>query len=271
MNRYNRVFLAGSLLVALLFVYVPEIDLWAAGLFYDQYHGFILARHQLAFVPTITKIFVVASCVLLTVNAVRMNSLGAATPIVASPRTIIFLLFSLGLGPGLFVNTILKDHWGRARPVQIKQFGGDRRFTAAFALSDQCGKNCSFVSGDAAIGYYGLAFLFIARRRRVIIALTALLSGTAIGLIRMAQGTHFLSDVIFSGVFTFLVAWLLYFLILDRQNTSKLLLGSFGTRLSKSSISSFFRLHSDPTLSGNLCGRFVRARESLDGARRRGF
>jgi membrane-associated phospholipid phosphatase len=32
----------------------------------------------------------------------------------------------------------------------------------------------------------------------------------------MAQGAHFLSDVIFSGVFTFLTGWLLYFLFLHR-------------------------------------------------------
>jgi lipid A 4'-phosphatase len=231
MNTYNRVFLAGNF-VGLVFLYVPEIDLWAAGLFYDQDYGFTLARHDLEFVPIITKIFVIVSCVMLAVNAVRINFWGAATPILVSPRTTIFLLFTLGLGPGLLVNTTLKDHWGRARPRQVTRFGGDRRFTAALVATDQCRKNCSFVSGDAAIGYYGLAFIFVARKRRGIIASAALLSGTTIGLVRMAQGAHFLSDIIFSGVFTFLIAWLLYFLILDRRKYQQIAAVGFRTHLS---------------------------------------
>jgi membrane-associated phospholipid phosphatase len=59
----------------------------------------------------------------------------------------------------------------------------------------------------------GLAFFFVTRRR-VLVASAAALAGTLIGLVRIAQGAHFLSDVIFSGVFTFLSGWLLYFLIL---------------------------------------------------------
>lgn len=42
-------------------------------------------------------------------------------------RAAIFLLISLALGPGLLVNTVFKDHWGRARPSQIVEFGGPRR------------------------------------------------------------------------------------------------------------------------------------------------
>ncbi len=246
MNKYNRIFLAASAVVGLLFLYVPEIDLWAAALFYDPYRGFDLVPHTNVpvFVRATTKMFVFASCILLILNTVRLNLFAATKPILASPRIIIFLLFTLGLGPGLLVNNILKNHWGRARPNQIRQFGGARRFTAAFVLSDQCKSNCSFVSGDASIGYYGLAFYFVARRRRRMIASSALLSGTTIGLIRMAQGAHFLSDIVFSGVFTVLVAWLLSVLILDRQNAENLLHDRVRTEISRSRISPSFLKHS---------------------------
>ncbi|HHC74355.1 MAG TPA: hypothetical protein ENK78_04730, partial [Thiothrix sp.] len=36
----------------------------------------------------------------------------------------IFILLTFVLGPGLLVNTVFKDHWGRPRPDAIQQFGG---------------------------------------------------------------------------------------------------------------------------------------------------
>ena len=69
-----------------------------------------------------------------------------------------FLLACLLLGPGLLVNTIIKDNSvGRARPVQVQEFAGEKTFTPAFAYSGQCQRNCSFVSGHAAMGFYFIA------------------------------------------------------------------------------------------------------------------
>ncbi|PWB64999.1 MAG: PAP2 family protein, partial [Deltaproteobacteria bacterium] len=36
----------------------------------------------------------------------------------------IFLLLCVIIGPGLIINGILKDHWGRPRPRQIVEFAG---------------------------------------------------------------------------------------------------------------------------------------------------
>ena len=36
----------------------------------------------------------------------------------------------------------------------------------------------------------------------------ALAFGAAVGVLRMAAGAHFFSDVVFAGVFAFLVIWL---------------------------------------------------------------
>ena len=39
-------------------------------------------------------------------------------------RAAVFLVLSLLLGPGLLVNVILKDNWGRPRPGSVVEFGG---------------------------------------------------------------------------------------------------------------------------------------------------
>jgi lipid A 4'-phosphatase len=220
MVKYFLFFLILSSILGMVFFFVPVIDLWAAAEFYHQHRGFVISNptssHALPFLPWLPETFVSAALLVLAVNVIRRYFLGKPQPLVASDRVVLFLLLTLGIGPGLLVNAVFKDHWGRARPYQVRQFGGDRRFTAAFVMSDQCPSNCSFVSGDASMGYFGLAFLFLARRRRKLILAASLLAGTLIGLVRMAQGAHFLSDVIFSGVFTFLTGWLFYFLFLHR-------------------------------------------------------
>jgi lipid A 4'-phosphatase len=226
MRSYFLLFLGLSTLLAALFFFFPVIDLWAAAQFYHPDQGFFIANTSsnkiLPFLPWAVKIFVTACWLLIGLNLVRSHYLGKKRPVVASNRVVLFLLFTLGIGPGLLVNAILKDHCGRARPFQVTEFGGNRHFTPAFVISDQCKTNCSFVSGDASLGYFGLAFFFVARRRRTLIASAAVLAGTLIGLVRMAQGAHFLSDVIFSGVFTFLAGWLLYFLILQPRLSKKI-------------------------------------------------
>lgn len=122
-----------------------------------------------------------------------------------------FLLLSLAVGPGLVVNTLFKDHWGRARPAQVIEFGGEKRFGPAFVPSDQCASNCAFPAGDPAMGFFLVSAGFLVAplwRRRAVGGAIAL--GAVIGVARMAQGAHFLSDVIASGFLVFATSWALY-------------------------------------------------------------
>lgn len=128
-----------------------------------------------------------------------------------SRAAVFYLTLVFLLGPGLLVNGGLKEHWGRARPSQITEFGGVKHYTPPLLISDQCDHNCSFVSGEASVGFAFAAFGFAAanpRMRRVGLA-AGLGLGSAFGLLRMAQGGHFLSDVFFAGLFTVALAWLL--------------------------------------------------------------
>jgi len=134
-----------------------------------------------------------------------------------SLRHVLFLVLSLGLGPGLLVNGVFKEWWGRARPSDIQHFGGEATFTPAWMITDQCATNCSFVSGHAAMGFWVIAFaLLVPRPGRRAAVVAALLFGAVVGGARIVVGGHFLSDVIFAGIMTIaLTVWLHRMLIGD--------------------------------------------------------
>ncbi len=221
MNRVHLLCLSGCTALGFLFFFVPAIDLRVAKLFYTPANRFVLNGEpgvelvQLL-LAWITGVFVTICLAVLAINNMpRLHLLRTQVPFRVPNWSIIYLLLTLALGPGLLVNGILKQHWGRARPREVVAFGGDKQFTNAFVFSDQCKSNCSFVSGEASLGFFGLAFMFVVPgRRRKTIATASLLTGLLIGLVRMGVGAHFLSDVIFAGVFTYLVSYLLYLLLI---------------------------------------------------------
>ncbi|MEI9804295.1 MAG: hypothetical protein WDN48_07260 [Pseudolabrys sp.] len=63
----------------------------------------------------------------------------------------------MALGPGLAVNVLLKDHWGRPRPIDVTQFGGMDKFVPWWDPRGACPNNCSFVSGDVAGAFWTIA------------------------------------------------------------------------------------------------------------------
>jgi lipid A 4'-phosphatase len=208
------VFPLAALVAAALFTVAPQIDPWFSGLFWRPGEGFFLAqappvRFLYRAVPVITYVVVAGGAAVILLSA-----LGLALPNGVNRRAAIFLLLALAIGPGLVANTILKDHWGRARPSQVTEFGGTEDFTPALLPSRACARNCSFVSGHAALGFFLVSFAFLAppRRRRFALA-AALGAGGLIGLARIVQGGHFLSDVVFAGFLVTAISWLLHRLI----------------------------------------------------------
>jgi lipid A 4'-phosphatase len=126
----------------------------------------------------------------------------------------IFLALVLITGPGLIANTVLKDNWARPRPLHVVEFGGPDRFTPVLERSGACERNCSFVSGEASATFaLGFAFALLARRRRAEIMAAGIAAGSLAGLVRMGEGGHFLSDVVFAGVFMALDVALMYWLV----------------------------------------------------------
>jgi membrane-associated PAP2 superfamily phosphatase len=132
-------------------------------------------------------------------------------------RHCLYLFLVLVIGPGLLVNAIFKDHWGRPRPRQTTEFGGQWQFRHILERGTP-GKGKSFPSGHSSTGYYFVAFYFLLRRRRKLLAALTLagtaIYGTLIGIARMAAGAHFASDVLWSAVFPTFAAFILYYFIL---------------------------------------------------------
>ncbi len=125
----------------------------------------------------------------------------------------LYLTIVMVLGPGIVVNTILKDQWGRPRPRNVIEFGGENRYEYPLQI-DTSSKGKSFPCGHATMGYYFFSLgLLISRRRRIIKLLTvtfAILYGSLIGLARIAQGGHFLSDVIWAGILIYVISFAVY-------------------------------------------------------------
>ena len=113
-----------------------------------------------------------------------------------SLREIIFIWISGLTTLVLFINIIFKDMWGRVRPNDILNFGGENNFTPWYKFGDSCVSNCSFVSGDASVGFMLIVFYFVIKKN--IYCYLALLFGTSLGFIRIMAGGHFFSDIIFA-------------------------------------------------------------------------
>lgn len=209
---------AVGVVAAIIFLSFPGLDLWVAQFFYIPDVGFGLAQYHWAdnFSDFIRMLAIAIGVVLILLIGWRFVDERAGRWL-ASKRVLVFLLVALVFGPGLTVNTLLKDNWGRARPRQIEMFGGTATFSPPVVIADQCERNCSFVAGDPSVGFYFVAFgLAFARYRKQLIR-TGLFLGALFGLMRIAQGAHFFSDVIFSGVATCLVAGLAYHIIVTRS------------------------------------------------------
>jgi len=155
---------------------------------------------------------------IVSVGALAASILGSRRPALARwRRHFLFLFLVLAIGPGLLVNTIFKDHWGRPRPRQVTEFNGDWQFQPFFEHGTP-GRGKSFPCGHSSAGYYFVAFYFLLRRRHKALAVLTLAGtavyGSLIGIARMAAGAHFASDVLWSAVFPALAAYILYYFIL---------------------------------------------------------
>lgn len=215
------IFTVCIVLVLLAFVVWPEMDLYVSGLFAQEGRGFYL--HDNPFFNGMTKFVFYFARFLFVVFI-----LGGILAFVRKPPLLglagkdwVFLLMCLLIGPGLMANVVFKDHWGRARPKTVEFFGGTQTFTPAGVISDACNRNCSFVSGDAAFGFFLPSFAYVvAPRRRKQVFWTAMGLGSAFATARIILGAHFLSDVLYALVLVMSVSAALHALLYGKKETS---------------------------------------------------
>ncbi len=128
------------------------------------------------------------------------------------------------LGPGLIVNGIFKEYWGRPRPRNIQDFGGPRPFLKVWEKGSSR-KDHSFPSGHASMGFFLMFPYFLLRKRSKTWAFFFLLlgigAGLTMGMARIVQGGHFASDVLWSGGFVYLCGISLYYLLQLNQQPER--------------------------------------------------
>lgn len=205
-------------MVLAAFVVWPRVDVAVSGLFYVDGQGFVWrdfwplkSLNLLAYygARVLGVVLAIGAAVALFREKYRNSqadigdSSGLGITKRLSAKSWIFLLLALLVGPALVANAIFKDNWGRARPREIVEFGGAAQFSPPLLMRHECDKNCSFVSGDGAFGFFLPTFAYVVasprRSRRVFWAGMAL--GGAFGGARIIMGAHFLSDVLFAAAF----------------------------------------------------------------------
>jgi membrane-associated PAP2 superfamily phosphatase len=223
MNRTGLLIaLALAAAVGLLFGLYPGLDLDLARPFFDPAAGGFRASvdpllNGLRDLSRLTITLLAAPAVIAILGKLVLPR----RPMLIPGRAAVLMLVTLALAPGLLTNILLKSHWGRPRPIDVVEFGGDQHFVPWWDPRGDCPTNCSFVAGEPSGAFWTLAPAALVPPAWRILAYASVLGfGAGIGLLRMAGGGHFFTDVAFSGLFTFLIIWLVHALLFRFPGTS---------------------------------------------------
>src|SRR5262245_32558657 len=218
-----RACLALGVAAGVALVAFPEIDIFIAEATFAPATGFI--GWQLGWLTVMRWGFIVFYFASLAVAIAGWLACRKGHRGPFGAKQWMFMLLCLSVGPGLLVNVGFKDQWGRARPKQIVPVGGSKHFTPALLPTDQCKRNCSFVSGEASsvfAPFYAAAA--IAPQWAATLIVVGTVAGLSAGSVRVVQGAHFLSDVVFAGLFMGLTVLVLYRLIFQPRGSWPFLL-----------------------------------------------
>ncbi len=213
--KSSLVLVTASAVTLILFAHWPQIDLATSRLFFDgvafplETAPWNVALRWILrvtpFLPALAGLFIVAGGKWVAPVALGLGRRDWAA------ITLTFIL-----GPGLLVNRILKSYWGRARPRNVTEFGGDKLFTPPHVWTDQCAANCSFVSGEvSAVTALSVALIMLLAANKDRLGQGRYGTGLALAILlpflsafqRISAGGHFLSDSLLAMLFTLFVAY----------------------------------------------------------------
>ena len=216
----SKRFLAGHVLIALvvsvllLAFEIGHFDHSVSSWFFDQATGRFPLRRSIM-LETVMHLWAkylvvllgcsVAGAWLFSFAAVRLRPLR---------QVLLYLALALALAPAAVAT--LKTVGGQHCPHELIEFGGYAPYHGLLereAPDVQAGR--CFVSGHASAGFALFAFYFaglaLGRRRLARLGLWGGFSaGLVFGLTRVAQGSHFLSDVLWAGLACWVVSLVLY-------------------------------------------------------------
>jgi lipid A 4'-phosphatase len=216
MNRTGLlVALAIGVCTGIVFALYPQLDIAISRAFFNETYRVFPVQFSLV-ARNLRDLFtyIIAALAAPAFIALAVKLVLPRRRMLISARAVLFLIATLALAPGLVANVILKDNWGRPRPPEITAFSGTAQFRPWWDPRGSCERNCSFVAGEGAGGFWTLAPAALAPPPlRPLAYAAAFAFGAAAGLMRLSGGAHFFSDVVFSGVFTFLLIWLVHGLV----------------------------------------------------------
>lgn len=118
---------------------------------------------------------------------------------------------SLFMSVGLIINLTFKPYWGRPRPRDFTSNISNYRDFWQINWHRSEIEN-SFPSGHASVGFFlGLPFYSLTRQKKYLIL--SCVSGGGIGLVRILQGGHYVTDVLFAGIIVFAVHYIIMILV----------------------------------------------------------
>ncbi|MDP2903240.1 MAG: phosphatase PAP2 family protein [Methylovulum sp.] len=214
-SKLERRWLELLALMALISVTTPifwltDVDYQVASLFYQPGDGINVWPWKQWWLWDYLFRYATKFAVAIVVGALLIAISSYALPkLIPWRRPAIYIVLVIALGPGLVVNVIFKDHWGRPRPVHISEFGGQYAYVPPLQIGNTPDK--SFPCGHCSVAYLFFACYFLSRKRKAFYFLLTLLFALMMALTRLSAGGHFISDILWSGYLVFLVAWLVYY------------------------------------------------------------
>ena len=207
-NLFFCIFIVLSLLAILLTI-GPGFDIFFSSLFYRGDNQFLLQSYY-----SITFFFRDILLPIILVYILVLPIISILIPIKKlyfsykfSIKKIFFIWITLIINLIFIINLFFKNVWGRSRPGDILELGGKDVFSPWYQISHACTSNCSFVSGDAAVGFSLIVLYFLSNNLKY--AYLSIIFGLLLGMVRIAEGGHFLSDIVFSAIIVFFFSFII--------------------------------------------------------------
>ena len=202
----------------IFFLVFPESDIYFSSLFYENNkfisEKIIFIKSLRTFLKDLMVLIPIVALIILLVNFFKKKKSKTFLNFRVK-LSLIGLIIGPIVGSGIIANWYFKDQWGRARPVHITEFGGDKNFSRAFVKSDQCEKNCSWISGESSAAFSFLVGALILKNP--FFFFLNVLFGVIVSFCRISMGGHFLSDNLFALFFMVYLAIGFKYLVIKKS------------------------------------------------------
>jgi len=211
------------ILPILIILFISLFDIQIAGLFYEpgikwKYfdHYFWHLMYHRGAAPVVIILITSGALLLLSFFIKKISKF----------RIHFLYLLTVIVVVQFFIIEPLKNTWGRPRPGEIKEFAGVYEYVMPFVPKFELfgnkhdGKSFPSSHGSAAFLPLALYFVFKDKYKKLAIGcfVFGMANGLAIGLTRMLQGAHFISDIATSFFIVFIIAKIAYEIFYNPKN-----------------------------------------------------